>query len=117
MNTWLGTAIFSAAALPWIVEVFFQLRLQARFLEALPASARAALPRHPRRPVLAFLGSARFQLAVWRSFRRDRDDDLSQVRALKRRMRISLRREIAWALTFLGTLIALLATGWRPFWP
>ena len=88
-----GTLIAGLAFLPWIVEVFFQVRLQARFLEALPAEARAALPRHPRRPLLAFLGGLRFELALWRTWRRDAPDDPPAVRALKARMRASLRRE------------------------
>jgi hypothetical protein len=103
------------AFLPWIAEVAYQVHLQAQFLEALPASVRAALPRHPRRPRLAFLGSTRFQVAVWRSFREDAPRDSEPLRALKARMRWSLRREIAWALTGVGTLVALLRTGWRPW--
>jgi len=110
-----GTLIAGLAFLPWIVEVFFQVRLQARFLEALPAEARAALPRHPGRPTLAFLGSPRFALAVWRSFRRDAPDDPPPVLALKARMRASLRREIAWALGGLAIVVALVRAGWRPW--
>jgi hypothetical protein len=110
-----GTLIAGLAFLPWIVEVFFQVRLQARFLEALPAEARAALPPHPRRPMLAFAGSTRFALSVWRSFRRDAPDDPPPVLALKARMRRSLRREIAWALGGLAILALLLHAGWRPW--
>jgi hypothetical protein len=111
----LGTLIAGLAFLPWIVEVAFQLRLQARFLEALPPETRAALGRHPRRSVLAFLGSTRFQLAVWRSFRRDTPEDLAPVLELKRRMRASLRREIAWALGGLAIVAVLVYGGWRPW--
>jgi hypothetical protein len=111
----LGNLIAGLGFLPWIVEVAFQVRLQARFLEALPADKRAALPRHPRRPLLAFLGSTRFQLAVWRSFRRDAPDDEPPVLALKARMRRSLRREIVWALGGIAILAVLLRGGWRPW--
>jgi hypothetical protein len=111
----LGTLIAGLAFLPWIVEVVFQVRLQARYLEALPAQARAALPRHPRRPMLAFVGSTRFALAVWRSFRRDTPDDPPEVLALKARMRRSLRREIAWALGGLTIVAVLVHAGWRPW--
>jgi hypothetical protein len=110
-----GTLIACLGFLPWIVEVAYQVRLQARFLEALPPSARAALPRHPRRPALAFLGSTRFQVSVWRSFRRDTPDDSPDVQALKERMRASLRREIAWALGGVAILVALVHGGWRPW--
>jgi hypothetical protein len=110
-----GTLIAGLAFLPWMVEVFYQVRLQAHFLEALPPEARAALPRHPRRPVLAFAGSPRFAMAVWRAFRRDAPDDPADVRDLKARMRWSLRREIAWALGGLAVVAVLVRGGWRPW--
>lgn len=111
----LGTLIAGLAFLPWVVEVAIQVRLQARFLEALPLESRAALPRHPRRPLLAFLGSTRFQLAVWRSFRRDAPGDPEPVLALKARMRASLRRELVWALGGIAILVVLVHGGWRPW--
>jgi hypothetical protein len=110
-----GTLIAGLAFFPWIVEVAFQVHLQAKFLEALPPETRAAMPRHPRRSLLAFLGGARFQLAVWRSFRRDTLDDPPPVRELKHRMRASLRREIAWALGGLAIVAVLVGSGWRPW--
>jgi hypothetical protein len=110
-----GTLIAGLAFLPWIAEVAWQVRLQARFLEALPPEARAAMPRHPRRPLLAFLGSTRFQLAVWRSFRRADGDDPPPLRELKARMRASLRRELAWALGGVAILVVLVHGGWRPW--
>jgi hypothetical protein len=111
----LGTLIAGLAFLPWIAEVAYQIHLQAQFLETLPASVRAALPRHPRRPRLAFLGSTRFQVAVWRSFREDAPDDDAPLAVLKARMRASLRREIAWTLAGTGVFVALLRAGWRPW--
>jgi hypothetical protein len=111
----LGTLIACLAFLPWIVEVFFQVRLQARFLEALPAEARAALPRHPRRSLLAFLGGPRFELALWRTWRRDAPGDPPPVLELKARMRRSLQREIAWATGGLAILVVLVRAGWRPW--
>jgi hypothetical protein len=111
----LGTLIAGLAFLPWIVEVFLQVRLQTRFLQALPVEARAALPRHARRPMLALLSGPRFELALWRAWRRDAPDDPPAVLALKASMRRSLRREIAWAASGL-TIVALLAhAGWRPW--
>jgi hypothetical protein len=111
-----GMLLLAVAFLPCATEVFHQVRLQARFLAALPRPDRDALPRHPRRPWLAFLGSTRFQLALWRSFRRDFPDDPPAVVAIKRRMRASLRREIAWMAGFATTLALLLGSGWRPIW-
>ena len=111
----LGTLIACLAFLPWIVEVFFQVRLQARFLEALSPEARAALPRHTRRPMLAFLSGPRFELALWRTWRRDAPGDAPAVRELKARMRRSLRREIAWALSGLAIVAVLVSIGWRPW--
>jgi hypothetical protein len=108
------TLVAGAMFAPWVVEVLVQVRLLARFLEVLPPEARAALPRHPRRPVLGFLGSTRFHLAVWRSFRRDQLGDAPAVTAIKRRMRASLRREIGWAVAGLSTLLVLVSRGWRP---
>jgi hypothetical protein len=111
----LGLLIVGVAFLPWVVEVLWQVRLQARFLEALPPTARGALPRHPRRPILAFLGGLRFDLAMWRTFRRDQPDDAPAVAALKQRMRASVWRELAWAVAGLGVLLALVHGGWRPW--
>src|SRR5262245_15755116 len=102
------TLIVGASALPWIAEVIVQLRLQSRFLTALPEAARAALPRHPRRPWLAFLGSTRFQVALWRQFRRDLPDDVPAVLTLKRRMRRSLWREAAWVAGLVATGVVML---------
>lgn len=97
----------------YVAEVLWQVRLQARFLAALPVFARASLPPHPRQPWLAFVSTPRFALALWRSFRRDLPDDASAIIALKRQMRASLRREFA--LIALGVLAggALIAVGWR----
>jgi hypothetical protein len=111
------TVILGAAFVPWLVEVFFQLRLQARFLAALPEPMRAALPRHPRRPALAFLGSWRFQMAFWRCIRRDLPGDAADIAALKRRMRATMRREAVWVSGGVAVLAVLIAVGWRPEWP
>jgi hypothetical protein len=111
----LGTLIAGLAFLPWIVEVFFQVRLQGRFLEALPPEGHAALPRHARRPLLALFSGPRFELALWRTWRRDVPDDRPAVRALKARMRRSQRRGIAWAVSGLAIVGLLAWAGWRPW--
>lgn len=110
----LGLLIAAVAFLPWIVEVFYQVGLQARFLTALPPEMRAALPAHPRRPALAFLSSTRFHLALWRYARRDLPEDPPEVAALKHQVRASLRREIVWLAGGLATVAFLVAKGWRP---
>jgi hypothetical protein len=110
----LGLLIVGVAFLPWIVEVFYQVGLQARFLAAMPPDARAALPAHPRRPALAFLSSTRFHLALWRYARRDLPEDPPDVGTLKRQVRASLRREAFWLLGGLGAVVYLVAKGWRP---
>lgn len=116
MDRHLTQSLVAAATLmPWVVEMLLQVRLLARYLQALPPKSRAALPPHPRRPWLGFLGGTRFHLAVWRSFRRDRPDDPAPVAALKARMRASLRRELVWAVSGVSTVSVLLAKGWRPF--
>jgi hypothetical protein len=111
----LGTLIAGLAFMPWVVEVFFQVRLQARYLEALPDEARASLPHFPRRPLLGFLGGPRFEIAVWRSWRKDVPGDPPSVLELKARMRASLRREIAWAAGGVAIVAVLVSAGWRPW--
>jgi hypothetical protein len=112
-----GSIVLGVVFLPYVVEVFVQLRLQARFLATLPEPARAALPPHPRHPWLACVGSMRFFLALWRSFRADADGDSPPLRALKGRMRASLNRELIWVAGSAGVLLGLVSQGWRPFWP
>jgi hypothetical protein len=113
-RTLLGLLILGVAFLPWIVEVFYQVGLQARFLAAMPPQARAALPPHPRRTALAFLSSTRFHLALWRYARRDLPEDPPDVAELKRQVRASLRREVLWLVAGLATVAFLVAKGWRP---
>jgi hypothetical protein len=113
----LGSIVLGAVFLPYVLEVFVQLWLQARFLATLPESTRAALPAHPRHPWLACVGSVRFFLALWRCFRADADGDSLPLRALKRRMRASLNRELVWAAGSAGVLLGLLCQGWHPSWP
>jgi hypothetical protein len=116
MDTQLArTLVAGAIFVPWVVEVLFQVRLLKRFLEALPPEERAALPPHPRRALLGFLGSTRFHLAVWRSFRRDRVGDSGALAALKGHMRDSLWRELGWASAGVATLTVLVSRGWRPW--
>jgi hypothetical protein len=109
-----GLLIVGVAFLPWIVEVFYQVGLQARFLKAMPPDARAALPAHPKRAALAFLSSTRFHLALWRYARRDLPTDPPDVADLKRQVRASLKREALWLVLGLATVVILVVRGWRP---
>lgn len=113
----LGLLLLGVAFLPYMIEVMLQVRLQARFLAALSEQARSSLPPHPRNPWLAFLGSLRFQLALWRYVRRHDPDDSVSIATLKRRMRLSLRRELVWAIGALVVLAAFVVAGWRPPYP
>jgi hypothetical protein len=114
LNNGAGALILALATLPYIIEVLSQLSLQARFVATLPADTRATLPPHPRRPFFVFLGSLRFQLALWRFVRKDLPADPVAVTALKHRMRASLRREALWALLAASVAAVLIAKGWRP---
>ena len=113
----LGTLILAAFSLPYTVEVFFQVWLQAQFLAALPASVRAGLPPHPRRPWLSFLAPLRFQMALLRYALRDLPEDPPLVATWKRRVRASIVRESILVGGIIVSTIVLLAYGWRPIWP
>ena len=113
----LGTLLLAAVFVPYTLEVLGQVRLQARFLAALPSSTRAALSPHPRNPWLAMGASTRFFLALWRCARREGPDDSDRVRAMKREIRASVRRELVYLASGGVLVTALLASGWRPVWP
>ena len=108
--------VIAVAVTPYVIEVLSQLKLQARFMAALPEETRAKLPPHPRSPWLVGAGSVRFYLALWRYLRRDLDDDPPVVVDLKRRIRASLRRELGFALGAALVIALLLIAGWRPPW-
>jgi hypothetical protein len=91
--------------------------LQVRLVEALPPATRAALPPHPRRPLLTVAGSVRFFFALWRVVRRDLPEDSPELALLKRKCRASIWRELTFGLVAAATLTILLASGWRPSWP
>jgi len=113
----LGTLLLAAVFVPYTIEVVWQVRLQARFLVALPASARAALPPHPRNPWLAVGASTRFFFALWRCARHEAPDDSERVRALKREIRSSVLRDVVYCASGVVLATALVASGWRPVWP
>ena len=108
--------VIAVAVTPYVIEVLSQLKLQARFMAALPEETRAKLPPHPRSPWLVGAGSVRFYLALWRYLRRDLASDPPVIVELKRRIRASLRRELGFALGAAMVITLLLMAGWRPPW-
>ena len=108
--------VIAVAVTPYVIEVLSQLKLQARFMAALPEETRAKLPPHPRSPWLVGAGSVRFYLALWRYLRRDLASDPPVIVELKRRIRASLRRELGFALGAALVITLLLIAGWRPPW-
>jgi hypothetical protein len=112
-----GSLILATAALPYVVEVLRQVPLQTRFMAAMPAADRAALPPHPRRSWLTVFGSVRFFLALLRYTLRAGLDDPGEIVVLKRAMRRSVLREALFAAGFIATFVVLWRIGWRPVWP
>jgi hypothetical protein len=109
-----GSVIAAVVATPYIVEILRQVPLLARVMSALPAEVRAGLPPHPRRPWLAFFGSTRFFLGLFRyALRTDPRDPLEMV-ALKRAMRASAIREAVFGAALVITVAVLWKHGWRP---
>jgi len=112
-----GTLLLAVLAVAYAVEVGLQVWLQARFLAVIPPATRSAFPPHPRRPWLSFFASLRFQMAVLRYALATGPEDTPAVRLWKRRMRASMLRESILITGMLGSVIALVAAGWRPVLP
>ncbi len=110
-----GTLVLAPLVVAYTVEVFYQVWLQARFLEAIPQTVRAGFPRHPRRALFSFFASLRFQIAVLRYARIDLPEDATLTTYWKRRMRASMVREAILLSCLAVTAGLLLWLGWRPF--
>jgi hypothetical protein len=113
-RTLVGTLVLAPLVFAYTGEVFYQVWLQARFLEAIPADVRAGFPRHPRRALFSFFASLRFQFAVLRYARTSLPDDTEVTTHWKRRMRASMVRESILLSCFAVAVGVLLAVGWRP---
>jgi hypothetical protein len=111
------TLLLALTAIPYVVEILWQLPLLTRLMRALPEETRAALPAHPRSPRLAVFGSARFFIALFRLALRNTPSDSPEIVALKRRVRASAVREALFGVAFWGTLVWSWRQGWRPPWP
>lgn len=109
-----GTLVLAPLVLLYTGEVFYQVWLQARFLEAIPPAVRASLPNHPRRALFSFFASLRFQFAVLRYARITLPGDDAVTTHWKRRMRASMVREMILLSCFAVALGVLLVVGWRP---
>ena len=116
-RTLVGTLVLAPLVLLYTVEVFYQVWLQARFLEAIPPAIRAAFPPHPRRALFSFFASLRFQFAVLRYARINSPDDAPLTAHWKRRMRASMVRELILQGCLAVSTGVLLWFGWRPVWP
>jgi hypothetical protein len=116
-RTLVGTLALAPLVLLYTAEVFYQVWLQARFLEAIPADVRAAFPPHPRRALFSFFASLRFQFAVLRYARIHLPDDTAVTTHWKHRMRASMLREVILQACLIVTTGILLWLGWRPTWP
>ena len=112
--TLVGTLVLAPLVLLYTVEVFYQVWLQARFLEAIPAAVRAAFPPHPRRAFFSFFASLRFQITVLSYARLDLPDDAPLTTYWNRRMRASILRESILLSCFAVAGSILVWLGWRP---
>jgi hypothetical protein len=113
--TLVGTLALAPLVLLYTIEVFYQVWLQARFLEAIPPDVRAAFPRHPKRALFSFFASLRFQFAVLRYARLNLPDDAPLTTYWKRRMRASMVRELILQACLAVTTGVLVWLGWRPW--
>ena len=108
------TLIAFGVAVPYVVEILWQVPLLARVMAALPARVRQSLPRHPRRPLWAVFGSTRFFLALFRWALREGPDEGPELLRLKRQMRASALREALFGGALLAVLVLAWRHGWRP---
>jgi len=101
-------------AIPYVIEVLWQVPLLTRVMAALPADVRQRLPPHPRRNAWAIFGSTRFFLALFRWALRDRDGEGPTLARLKRQVRASALREALFGSLFIAILVLAWRHGWRP---
>lgn len=110
-----GMLIITAAHIPFMREVYYQIRISSLLYEQLPPARRAAFPDAPARPALVFMGSARFHIAFWSYVKSEDALDSSLQAGLKRALRRSMKRKIVVAVLAFLVACVLVAAGWRPY--
>lgn len=115
MDTQVGwTLLACGVAIPYVLEILWQVPLLARVMAALPADVRQSLPPHPRRNAWAVFGSTRFFLALFRWALRDRAGEGPALARLKRKMRASALREALFGSALIVVVVLAWRHGWRP---
>ena len=112
-----GMLIIAVAHVPFLREVYLQLRLSSQLYGLVTPARRSQFPDAPAQPTWLVLASARFHLAFWSYVKREEREDTPLQAGLKRALLRSMKRKVVVAV--LGFLVAgaLLAAGWRPYPP
>jgi hypothetical protein len=90
---WIWLAVIATIHLPLAYEVIVQTVVQARLMRALSDEERRKLPAHPR-PGLLWLASEEFFVALIRGVFDEQPGESPTVARLKRRLRVSVKREL-----------------------
>ena len=110
----IGSCIIAAAHLPFCWEVLLELRLQAKLFLFIPHRI-LNLPGAPGRGSRIIFAAPRFQRALYCYVWQDEPGEPPEPRLLKRRLRRSWRRKLAFGLAGFVVLLVLLYRGWRPW--
>ena len=108
------TLLACGVAIPYVVEVLWQVPLLTRVMAALPVDVRRSLPPHPQRNAWAVFGSTRFFLALFRWVLRDGHGEGPALARLKRQVRASALREALFGGILIAVLVLAWHHGWRP---
>ena len=92
----IGALILTAAHLPFVFEVIYELKLQAQLYNLLPSLNR----RYFTISKYVFLANL---------------SEPTEIRELKKKLRESVYRKIAFALFGLAVFAILISKGWKPF--
>jgi hypothetical protein len=103
---WAWLAVLALVHVPYVYEVIAQTIVQARLLRALPPDVRARLPPHPP-PERLFFASTAFFSAFLKLLFTDEPGDSPEVERHKKRLRVSLHREVRLSMASLIVLGAV----------
>ena len=92
----------------FLLEVVMQIRLQMKLIPILPVEARHSLPKFPNKQQTSLFASIPFQKAFWDYVFLDHTMDSGDISKLKKKIRASIKRKIAFALIDLIVILALL---------